>query len=540
MALHGHPIVIRNARLIDGSGRDARHTDVLVSGGRIARIGSLPGSVSGEELDLEGLTLAPGFIDLHTHSDVALLQDGRAENQLMQGVTLEVVGNCGHSCAPLARAGDARGLTLGPQLESEPCWRAFDEYLEALAASRLGVNVAALVGHGALRTECMDSPQRPAAAGEVRSMCASLENALEGGAIGLSTGLEYVPGMHANTDELSALCHVVARHGGLYATHVRNRDVKYELGLGEALATARASGVRLQVSHMTPKYGAPVHAAEHMLEMIQWSRDEGIDAAYDVIPHNWGPTAMASVLPAWVFEGGPGKVPERLRDPVQRDAIRRAPNPIWRLVTEQRWEDIVLFGCEANPDLAGVTLQEIGKIRAADPFDCILDLLAEEGDGFRGVTWAGRNFSDADTVTLLGPSHAGVISDSIAMTRDGPLGRLRWSPSTFGWAARFIQHCAGGAGWMPLPEAIRRLTRLPAERLGLRDRGGIFEGAWADLVAFDPVAVVDRSTLAEPDRPPAGFRHVLVNGELALRDGSLTERRCGTVVRGASSGELHA
>lgn len=528
-------IIFRNAHLMDGTGTEAHRSDVLVSRGRIVQVGCVSSSVPGEVIDLEGLTLAPGFIDLHTHSDVSLLRDGRAENQLMQGVTLEVVGNCGHSCAPLSQPPNLTGLTLGPELGSEPCWCEFEDYLDTLEASELGVNVAALVGHGALRVATMDNPQRGASRREIASLCASLDRALLGGAIGFSTGLEYMPGMCAGTDELASLCQVVARHDALYATHVRNRDVQYELGLGEALATARASQARLQVSHMTPKYGAPPHAAEHMLEMVGWCRDEGLDVAYDVIPHNWGPTAMASILPAWAFEGGTSHILDRLRDPAQRQAIKAAPNPIWRLVAEQRWDDIVLFGCEANPGLMGATLREIGRLREADPLDCVLDLLVEEEEGFRSVTWAGRNFADADTEALLEASYAGVISDSIAMTRDGPLGKLRWSPSAYGWVARFLQSCARQDGWMPMAEAVRRITSLPAARLGLRDRGGIFPGAWADMVVFDPANVVDRSTLAEPNTPPDGFRHVLVNGAFALRDGALTDRCCGTVVRGAAA-----
>jgi N-acyl-D-amino-acid deacylase len=266
--------------------------------------------------------------------------------------------------------------------------------------------------------------------------------------------------------------------------------------------------------------------------MVDTARREGLDASYDVIPHHWGPTTMASVLPAWAFEGGTHALLARLRDPQQRAAMRAKPNPIWRLVAEERWDDIVLFGCTANADLAGLSMAEIARARRCHPFDAIFDLLADDGEAYASVTWAGRNFSTADTETLLAQPHAGVISDAITLTRDGPLAALRWSPSTYGWTARFLQRCTETSGLLTLADGVRRLTQVPAQRLGLGDRGRIEAGACADLVAFDPARLADRSTLAEPHVPPEGVVHVWVNGQQAVREGALTGVRAGTVLRG--------
>ena len=523
------PIVLRGASVIDGSGAPARFADLLLVGGRIAALGSIEPVAEALEIELGGLTLAPGFIDLHTHSDASLLHDGSGGSQLMQGVTLEVIGNCGHSCAPRVR-GAAPGMGLGPQAPRGEDWQSFGSYLETLARSGLGLNVAALVGHGALRQMLLADVARPATPAEAARLRALLDECLDQGAIGLSSGLEYVPGLHADADELVGLCKCVARRGALYTTHLRNRDLHYEQGLGEALLTARRSGARLQVSHMTPKYGAPEHAARHMVEMVNGARDAGIDAAFDVIPHEWGPTMMASVLPAWVFEGGTPALLRRLRAPGDRARIRQAPNPIWRLVSERRWNDIVLFGCPHAPSLQGMTLEEVGRALKCDPFDAVLDVLADAGEGFAEITWLGRNFAVSDTARLLQDRQAGVISDAITLSSGGPLAGLRWSPSTFGWAARFLAQCIGDGATMALPEAVRRITALPAERLGLAERGRIAVGHWADLVAFDPAAVSDRSTLARPDVSPTGFVHVWVNGRAALRDGRPTSERAGTVV----------
>lgn len=524
-------LVLRNARVLDGSGAPAQEVDVRLRGNIIDEVGLVAPQIDDVVFDLDGLCLAPGFIDLHTHSDVSLLRDGRAESQLLQGVTLEVVGNCGHSCAPRA-AGHPSGMGVGPSPDDEPCWEHFGDFLQALQDRRPGLNVAALVGHGALRQMLMPGALRPATGDEIASLAALLDQCLDEGAIGLSSGLEYVPGMCAEGDELTHLCGRVARRGALYTTHLRNRDLHYAAALTEALDAARDSGARLQVSHMTPKFGAPAGAAEHMVDMIETARSQGLDAAYDVIPHHWGPTTMASVLPAWAFEGGAHRLLERLRDPVQRAAMRVTPNPIWRLVAEERWDDIVLFGCTANAGLAGLSLAAIGGSRGCHPFDVIFDLLADEGEAYASVTWVGRNFSSADTETLLARSHAGVISDAITLTRDGPLGALRWSPSAFGWTARFLQRCTAASGPLSLADGVHRLTQLPAQRLALRDRGRIAAGVRADLVAFDPAVLADRSTLAEPNVPPEGIVHVWVNGQQAVRDGQLTGARAGTVIRG--------
>ncbi|MBS0452505.1 MAG: amidohydrolase family protein [Proteobacteria bacterium] len=524
-------IVLRGAQVLDGSGTAARRVDVRIVGDLIDEIGNVAPREGDVLVDLRGLVLAPGFIDLHTHSDVALLRDGRAESQLLQGVTLEVVGNCGHSLAPRS-PGHPSGMGVGPAPQDEPCWNDFAGYLQALQEQRPGLNVAALVGHGALRQIVMPGALRTAKDDEVDALAALLEQCLDEGAIGLSSGLEYVPGLCADARELTRLCGCVARRGAIYTTHLRNRDLHYQAGLQEALDAAREGGATLQVSHMTPKFGAPAHAAEHMVDMIDAARHEGLDVAFDVIPHNWGPTTMASVLPAWAFEGGTAALLQRLRQPEQRARMRANPNPIWRLVAKERWDDIVLFGCTANAQLVGLSLAAIGRHRNCHPFEAIFDLLADEGEAYAGVTWVGRNFSSSDTDKLLAHPHAGVISDAITLTRDGPLSALRWSPSTYGWTARFLQRCTTARDALSLPDGVRRLTGLAAERLGLADRGRIAPRAHADLVAFDPAVLADRSSLAEPHIPPEGIVHVWVNGQQAVRNGALTGLRAGTVIKG--------
>lgn len=537
------PVLLRTDTLMDGRSEAAVAGELLIQDGRIAAMGP-PGTVplpaAVRRIDVTGCVVCPGFIDLHTHSDVALLEDGRGQSQICQGVTLEVVGNCGHSLAPLPDAAEQRhGLTLGPQLREVPCWRDMAGFLEAIDAARPSLNVAALVGHGTLRRACLSDPRVPVpdAAGQ-SALERALAAALEAGAVGMSTGLEYDPGIHAQQDEIDRLCRIVAQHGALYTTHLRNRDRLFESAMQEALSTAELTGVGLQISHITPKYGAPENAAVRMREMVDQARSHGVDVAYDVIPHHWGPTITASVLPAWALVGGTRATLERLRDPRARERIRQAPNPIWPLVRDRRWNDIVMFDAIGDPSLNGISMAEIGRSRNQDPFDSVLDILIAAGESLYSVTWVGRNFAPADTALLLDADYAGVISDAITLSHDGPFAGLRWSPSACGWVARYLAWCRDGVLSLSLPEAVRRLTTVPANRLGLSDRGQLRPGACADLVVFDPAAVNDRSTLAEPHRSPEGFHQVWVNGVQVVANGCPTGRRPGRALR-AVCGRVH-
>ncbi len=508
--------------------------DVLVVDDRITAVetsGAFTALADVERVDATGLSMCPGFIDMHTHSDATLLADGSADSELFQGVTTEVIGNCGHSCAPLASADDFRRLATGTQRGIDVDWTSFDGYLGRLQAARPGTNVAALVGHGALRCCAKCGAPRVATPDEVRAMDRLLEESLDMGAMGFSTGLEYAPGSSALAGEIEALCVTTARYGAIYTTHVRNRDLDYESGVGEALAAARASGVKTQLSHLQPKFGAPAHAAAHCLEMIGESRRSGSDVGYDIIPHTWGPTMMASVLPASAFEGGVAGLVKRLADPSQREALKRNPRPLWQLVAHGRWQEIVLFNCESAPCLIGLSMAEIGRRRGVDPHDAALDLLRDEGEALFAATWVGHNFAERDLDLLLRQDGAGVISDAVSTPTEGPLGSLRWSPSSHGWSARFLRDYAHDRGLMTREQAVHRLTGLPATRLGLTDRGRIGTGMAADLVLLDFDVLADRSDLSNPLRCPAGIRDVMVNGKWAVRNGQKTGARNGRVLR---------
>ena len=526
-------LILAGGEVFDGSGGDSFRADVGIRDGRIARIGDLSDQQAAERVELGGLAVCPGFIDLHTHSDFTLLVNGRAESQVHQGVTTEVVGQCGHSCAPVARTEDARHGAFG---YSDDCavdmgWKSFGEYLERLDATALGVNVAAFVGHGAVHRAVMGDALRTPEIDETSRMAELLAEAFDQGAYGFSTGLEYWPGSLCAPEHIVPLCKVAARHDRLYATHVRNRDTYYDLGFSEALSTARNAGARLQISHIQPKYGAPPHAMAHSLEMIEGVRRQGVDAAFDVIPHDWSHTLVQAILPPWAQEGGIPGILERLKDTQVRERMKRNPRHMWLLVTDGRWDAIRLLNSEENPRLVGETFADIARMRDTTPFDAALDLLQEEGERMGGLLWTSHSFNDDDIELCLGQPDCAVISDTLALAPYGALEKYVGSVSGYGWAARFLGLYVRERNVLPLQEGIRRITALPAERLGLGDRGRLQRGLAADVTVFDKSAIESRCTIREPRAYAGGIVHVLVNGRFAMRDGVRTDVDNGSVLR---------
>ena len=524
-------VILSGGTIIDGSGQAAIKADIGISGQTIDAIGDLGAAEAATRIDVAGLIVAPGFIDIHTHSDAVLLADGRADSQVHQGVTSEVVGQCGFSFAPVGDPERMQRWMPGVLPGVEVTWRSFDGYLERLAEQALGLNIYAMVGHGALHGAVLGDELRPPSEDEHRQMLQLLEESLEQGAWGLSTGLEYWPGLGATAPELARYCEIVASYDRLYASHVRNRDIFYDLGFGEAIALGRVTGVRTQISHIQPKYGRPDFAMDHTLAMIDQAQSVGVDVAFDVIPHEWSHTSVAAALPSWARAGGTPALLQRLRDPEQREAMKHNPAPMWRLVTDQKWDRIILYHCQANPDLIGKTIAEIGKLRSKDPFDAVLDLLLEEDDHATQMHWTSLNFFEDDIKVCLARPECGVMSDTLALCKHGPTEPIIGSLAGYGWTARFLEHYVRREKLMPLEEAIRRLSALPAERLGIKDRGRLQTGACADITVFDFDEVAFLCTVTEPRQHPSGFKHVLVNGQFALRDGQRTPQQAGRVVR---------
>lgn len=527
--------ILKGGEIHDGTGNAGFVGDVAIKDGTIAAIGDVAGDTA-EVIDVSGLVVSPGFIDMHTHSDFTLIADGRAESQVHQGVTTEVVGQCGISCAPVCSHDAIR--TVSPwyvDRTDHARWRGFGEYLDALDAVDLGVNVMAFVGHGTIHRAVLGDALRPGEPDDVAAMARLVARCMEEGAAGLSSGLEYFPGILSAPDHLVPMCEVAAKHGRLYATHVRNRDTQYDLGFAEAIATARRSGARLQISHIQPKFGAPDYAMEHTLEMIDCARNHGVDIAFDVIPHDWNHTLVAAILPDWAQAGGLDAVLRRLADPTARERIKANPRPMWLIVKARKWKDIVLLNASENSHLVGMDFKDIGRMRGVDPYDAVLDILLEEGENLMACMWSSKSFRDDDIDLCLTQPECAVISDTVALANDGVLKDQLGSLSGYGWAARFLQHYVRDRKVIALAEGLRKITSVPAERLGLTDRGLLRPRYRADICVFDPAGIASNCSAKNPRRYASGVAHVLVNGRLAMRHGARTRENAGEVLRNVAA-----
>ncbi len=525
--------LLQGGTVHDGTGRVYEGWDVGIKDGRIAEIGpNLNTEDVQEVIPVQGLIVAPGFVDMHTHSDFTLIADGRAESQVHQGVTTEVIGQCGISCAPVLSHDAIKQVSPWYTADAKyKGWLGFAEYLDALDETALGVNVMAFVGHGTIHRAVMGDELHPGTAEDVKEMAQLVERCIEEGAGGFSSGLEYFPGILSAPEHLVPMCEVAAKHNRLYATHVRNRDTEYDLGFAEAIETAQKSGSKLQISHIQPKFGAPEHAMNHTLEMIELARRHDVDIAFDVIPHDWNHTLMAAILPKWAQAGGIDAVMKRLADPEMREKIKANPKPMWLIVKAKKWEDIVLLNATINKDIVGADFAEIGRMRGCDPYDAVLDILLEEGDNMMACMWSSKSFKDADVELCLQQPECAVISDTVAIANEGILKDHVGSLSGYGWAARFLQYYVRDKKTLSLAEGLRKITSLPATRLGLIDRGFIKQGYFADICVFDAASITSNVTVKNPRRYASGIAHVLVNGELSMRNGKRTNTNAGRVLR---------
>ena len=522
--------IIRGGSLVDGNGSPIRRADVGIVGGRVAAIGGLDHAV-GSAIDATGQYVAPGFVDIHSHSDFTLLLNRPASSSLRQGVTTEVIGNCGISFAPAADE-SIRGLMPQYTRLIPIEWRTFGEYLDVLARPGLGENVAHLVGNGAVRLAVMGFDNRPATPDELRKMERLVEEAMAAGAIGLSVGLEYPPGNLASRDELVALCRVVARHGGLYAIHMRNQDHGYLAAVDEAIDIAERSGARLQISHLPPhRDTTPAGAAEAAIDLIRAARSRGVDVTFDVHPYLWGLTFPTALLPPGALEGGPTHFLERLKDSAFRQAVRDYPNSLPQHLRRGHPEKVVLRYAEQSPQFIGKSLADIATELGVDAYDAAFELMRAEGKGLVGMMWIVELVEEDVLRYLLRQPECLVAADGMTLATEGPLASVGMHPRCFGWTARLLSRYVRDESLLSLPEAIAKMTGRPAAKAGLKDRGVLREGIPADVVVFDLDRVRDNASYQQPNVYPDGFSHVFVNGQHVVADGTQNSDLSGRVLR---------
>ena len=537
-------LVLRGGSLVDGSGDPARPADIGVRGDRIAAIGDLSATPDGDVatvLDVSGLVVTPGFVDPHGHSDGTLFVDGALASHLHQGYTTQLSGNCGYTYAPLdglSRPG------LAPDLEAlglDPGWASFADYLDAVDGVALGPNVAFLVGHGTVRASVLGPEDRSPDAAELGAMVRHVDEALEAGAIGLSTGLIYAPGMHGSPQEVEALVAAAFRRDALYATHMRNESDGVHGAIDEAVTTARRAGDaagrpgRLQVSHLKAGAKAVWGEGGALVERLERARAAGLDVEADQYPYTAASTTLATLLPPAILALDPEDAAAAIRDPATRGRIREAQETGltgWENVArDPGWDGIVIARSGSRPEWSGRSLATLAEQLGGDPFDLALDVLAEDRLNTDIVLHC---MAEPDLETIMRVPWISVCTDAAGRRPGHPvLDDGVPHPRGYGSTARVLGRYVRDRGVLSFEGAVAKLSAVPAARLGLTDRGRIQEGWAADLVVLDQATVLDEATYERPARYPTGIPHVVVNGSLAIRDGIETGTRPGRLLRRA-------
>ncbi len=518
-------VLLRGGLLVDGTGAPPVLADVAVVGDRVVAVGAHLDDDARIVVDATGLVVCPGFVDIHTHSDLTLLSAPQAPSALTQGTTTQVVGNCGLGVAPRTPGADLAAIRASAAyLDLDPAvdvgWTTVGGYLDTLRRAEPAVNVLTFVPHGPVRASVVGFDARAATGAEIGAMVGLVEQGLRDGAVGLSTGLVYAPLCFAEEDELVALGRAVAAYDRLFAWHVRDYMDDLLDSVAQCLRVARATGVRTQVSHLAAVGRRNWGAVERALDMVDEARCDGLDVGVDIYPYLAGNAPLAQAVPAHLQAGGDDDLRERLDDP----AVVRALIAEWahRAVG---WDETVVSWLPepADPGVVGRRVTEIAADRGESGDQVVLDLLRRHGSSALAV-YFGRDARDLERV-LRHPATV-VASDGLALDPSGPTGRGTPHPRCYGCFPRYLSHY----GRDDLADAVRRCTSAPAERVGLTDRGTLTPGTVADIVVLDPGVLQDSATFERPHQPSTGVLHVLVSGRFVLRDGALTGRRPGRVV----------
>jgi N-acyl-D-amino-acid deacylase len=520
-------VLIRGGSVVDGSGAPARRADVAVEGDRIAAVApSLTGEAA-RVVDATGSVVAPGFIDMHSHSDLFYFACPSAESKIRQGATTEVVGMCSFSQAPVRPEQQAlvKGWVGGIGLTPELQWETFGQYLDTLRSIRPAVNVVHFVGHGALRIAAMGFEARPAEAGEVKTMERHLGEALDAGAWGFSTGLVYPPSSYADTREIVALARAMAPRGGQYSSHIRGESSMLLDSITEAIRIGEEAGVRVEISHVKASGRENWPKLDAALRMLDDARARGVDVAGDVYPYNAGSTKMDNLMPAWAHEGGMAKLLECLGDPKMRRRIAEEC-----LVDGERWgtvsqggvgfDQIFIASCRRR-ELEGLNLAQLAQQSGQAPADALMNLLLQERCTVSMVSFSQ---SIENVAKVLAHPALTIGSDSIPLFEGAGDKPGKPHPRSYGTFPRVLSEYARERRLFSLETAVNKMTGLPAQRLGLRDRGLVQPGYFADLTVFDPRTVKDESTYPDPHRYPTGIPFVIVNGAIAVDAGRMVTR----------------
>jgi dihydroorotase/N-acyl-D-amino-acid deacylase len=528
-------IVIRNGHIIDGTGSPWYSGDLGIRDGKIAAIGSLAQAAGTRTIDAHGLVVAPGFIDMLGQSELTVLVNPRLPSKIFQGITTEITGE-GGSAAPLNDS-IVKADHLGYEhLKITPDWRTLRQYFARLERQGLGINLATYVGATQVRRMILGDDKRSPNAAELDRMKTLVREAMQDGAVGVSTSLQYAPAPYATTDELIALATEAGKYGGIYATHMRSEGDAINAAIDEAIRIGREAHIPVEIWHIKaagkPNWGR----MPEIISQIERARAAGVDISANTYAYPAWFNSFSAFIPPWAHDGGEGKMVERLKDPAVRARIRKemeTPSSDW----DNEWHEVpgpeaILVSVVQNPELLplqGKTIAQVARLWNKDPIDTIFDLLIED-NAFTYVAVFGM--SEADVALALTQPWVSVDNDSQGTAPDGLLGQEHPHPRAYGTFPRILRKYVREEKKLTQEEAIRKFTALPAQRMRLTDRGVLKAGMWADIVIFDPTTITDRATFENPNQLSEGMQFVLVNGTPVIDGGKATGALPGKVLRG--------
>jgi N-acyl-D-amino-acid deacylase len=530
-----YDLVIRGGTIYDGSGEAPRQGDIAIQGDRIAAVGNLGRAVGTTEIDATGLAVSPGFINMLSWANVSLIEDGLGQSDIRQGVTLEVFGE-GTSMGPLSDAMKQERLDSQGDIRYPIEWTTLGEYLEWLTGRGVAPNVASFVGATTVRIHVLGYEDRAPNEAELEEMRALVGDAMEEGALGVGSSLIYTPAFYADTDELIALAEVAGAHGGMYISHIRGEGNRLLENVEELITIAREAGVPAEIYHLKASGRANWDKLNDVIRRVEAAREEGLRITADMYTYHASSTGLDAVMPPWVQEGGFDAWAERLEDPAIRERVKvemNDPAGEW----DNTWlsagspDNILLTGFRTDSlrYLTGRTLAEVARMRGAGAEETAMDLVIQDDSRVQAVFFT---MSEDNIRRKIAIPWVSFCSDAGAYATDGVFLNSQPHPRGYGSFARLLGMYVRDEQVIPLEEAVHRLTSMPAGNLGIRQRGSLEPGYFADVVVFDPKTIADQATFEKPHQYAVGVKHVFVNGEAVILNGGPTGAKPGRVVRG--------
>ena len=532
---HMFDVLIKNGRIVDGSGRPGYMGDIAIKGQRIVKIGNLGSATATRTIDANGLVVAPGFIDMLGQSETYLLIDPRGMSKVMMGVTTEITGE-GESVAPINDRQIKEQEDYLKRFNLTIDWRTLDQYFKRLEKQRTGLNLGTFVGATQIREYVVGYDNRPPTPAELETMKKLVADAMRDGALGLSTSLQYIPARFATTDEIVELAKVAKQYGGIYATHQRSEANALDESLQEVFEIARRASIPAEIWHLKTVYKKNWGRMPEILNRIEQARARGLDVTADIYPYVAGSTSLSACLPPWAQEGGLDKMLGRLRDPSTRERIKREISE-----DHKDWENIylgsgggdgILIGSVVNRELEqwqGKRVSEIAEAQKKDPLDALLDFILADHAQTGAIFFM---MSEDDMRAAMRAPFVSICTDSGSRSTDGPLAGSMSHPRGWGSYPRILGRYVRDEKLLSLEAAIHKMTGGPATRVGLKDRGLLRAGNFADITVFDPRTVIDRATFESPNQYPVGIDYVLVNGQISVDKGERTSALAGQALRG--------